>query len=200
MEPMMRIYQAPSHVRTDTEAYKALVAEYEQSLSGFDKQTLQKAWAEVKDEHKTWIWPHPQVLRDACKKHARTVEATPDQMLSGLHPWKQKDEAARTLAREFMKHFDHGILMQRAREEGYANDLSQYAWNMAQFQAAIIAGVKNKGYHWPVYKFHPNDSQNTIKARCYAFEDFCKKQAVTGDIAIEVPNEAIKAWKGAVAA
>lgn len=66
IDPMLRLYQPPSHARSDQKSQDAILDEYERQLSGFPESVLSAAWEDVKTDHHTWTWPHIKVIRDAC--------------------------------------------------------------------------------------------------------------------------------------
>lgn len=69
IDPMTRMYHPPAHLRSDPEAFEEVIREYHRALAGLPAIALEKGWAEVKAEHKTWNWPHFQTIRDACEKY-----------------------------------------------------------------------------------------------------------------------------------
>lgn len=198
ISPMLRLYQPPSHVRTDKEAFNTLIAEYVKGLSRFPKPTLEKAWEMVKEDHSTWIWPHLKAIRDACMK-VTPAERTPDQA-AGETPLQKKAESARKMIGEYMKQFHQSHLFLKAISEKWDLPLEQYALDAASAQASIICGLRNWGYSFRAYQYRRNDSRELMEKRRREFEDYCRRQAATGHINVDVPNEAIEAWKGEKAA
>jgi len=201
LNPMMRLYQPPSHVRTDKEAFNALIAEYAKALGGFTKPTLEMAWETVKDEHSTWIWPHLKVLKDACIRHAPAERKLADNNTDFKKNLQQRADDAYELARKYLAEYELSPLMLQAKTEGWADDLRRYVTAAARSLADVITRLKNWGYLWPVYQWESRMANpDVIKQRRKDFEEFVYRQAATGQMEIEVPAEAIEIWKRRVKA
>jgi hypothetical protein len=192
IEPMTRLYQPPVHLRTDKDAFNAVLEEYQAKLCGFHRATLEKAWAAVKEEHETWIWPHLKVIRDACIRFAPAdrIADTP-----GRRPWEEKDEAARKLAADYLQQFELSALMRQAKAEGWDGQLRLYAEGAARAQACLISGQRSFGYLRIAYQWEAQATHDAIARRRGAFEEAVRRQAATGQLAVDVPNEAIECWQ-----
>lgn len=192
LDPMMRMYQPPSHLRNDKQAFITTLDEYQNRLAGFSDATLAKAWDAVKDEHEVWIWPHLKVIRTACMKLApasQTVEANVG------YPWILKAEKAEALANDYIKQFSTSALMEKAKSEGWHEKLKAYVASAAKAQASIICGEQNWGYNNAVYQWEHNTKPNVISSRIKAFLEATRTQAAKGFIEVQVPNEAMEAWR-----
>jgi hypothetical protein len=123
LRPMQRVYLPPRHLRRydtdDPDAREEALEQYRQALSGYDRDTLQRAWQRVRAEHDFSIWPTParlvQAAEMALPRPRPPSEAELRQQLAM--------ERAEEYAAQYMKRRKVARL---AREQGWAARLRAY--------------------------------------------------------------------------
>lgn len=199
IEPMTRIYNPPAHLRDDPKAFADALEEYGRVLSGYSADTLQKGWNEVKDGHKTWIWPHFQAIRDACERLKPSNESASPSGGSFRADLYRREETARVEARQFLAAFESSPLAIQARAEGWERPLLAYATEAAGLQALYIRNVPNPGFGSMVLIGGARPPQDELTRRCNDFVGFCRRQAQTGTIDVQPPGYLVAEWRARAA-
>jgi hypothetical protein len=184
-------YQPPSHLAMNARARAAVLADYENALSGFDAHTLGQAWQRVTAHHTSWTWPSCGELVKAAEFFAPRRRGPSEE--------EQKREQARELADAYTARFLEKFHLARlARHEGWLEPLKHYVEAAAWVQAQLIAGVVHVGWDAQVLLPEPigqGGSQALFDA--YRATTAVANAVARGQVRVEVPKDRIAAWKEA---
>lgn len=173
---------------TDRERAWALIArEYVEALEQFDRPTLERAFARVRDANTTGFWPSPGRFRQAALSLA-TPEPDAD---------AAKRSAAERRAGEYVARFmKTSKLLREARKDGWAGELLAYVQAVAAVQAQVIEGTR--GISWDAALLDPAADAEP-KAQIDALvEDCCRKELK--EVKVHVPRDRIATWRTQAAA
>ncbi len=172
---------------TDRErAWEIIAREYVEALQQFDRPTLERAFARVRDTNTTGFWPSPGRFRQTA--------------LSLLPPSADADAAKRSAAGEraeaYVSHFLRtSKLYREAKKDGWAGDLLAYVQAAASVQAQVIEGTR--GISWdPALLDRASDAEPRAQLDAYVAE--CRRQKLT-DVKVTVPRGRLAAWREAAA-
>jgi hypothetical protein len=168
---------------TDRERAWALIArEYVEALEQFDRPTLERAFARVRDQNTTGFWPSPGKFRQAALSLA-----TPEPDANAARRDAAEQRAGEYVAR-FMK---TSKLLREARKDGWAGELLAYVQAAASVQAQVIAGTK--GISWdaalldPASDAAPGEQIDALVAEC--------RERGLAEVKVQVPRDRVKAWR-----
>ncbi len=111
------------------------------------------------------------------------------------YPWVLKNRYVYRMVEAYMNSFMSGNLMRTAETEGWGHELRAYAIASATIQAKLIASFRNIGINHVLYGYGWDYSLGLHDKRKNDLMAELRKQAATGAIGVEVPNEAIQFWK-----
>ncbi|MBA4068174.1 MAG: hypothetical protein C0501_31635 [Isosphaera sp.] len=170
---------------TDRErAWELIAREYVEALRQFDRPTLERAFARVRDTNTTGFWPSPGRFRQAA--------------LSLLDPAPDADAAKRRAAEQraeayVSRYLKTSRLYREARKDGWAGELLAYVQAAASVQAQVIEGTR--GMSWDPALLDPA-SDAEPKEQLDAFVADCRRQKLA-EVRIAVPRGRIAAWRAA---
>lgn len=126
-------------------AWEVIACEYVEALQQFDRGTLERAFARVRDTHTIGFWPSPGKFRLAA---LALRERSPDPDASKRAQAEQLAEAYVTRYRRTSK------VYREAKRDGWAGSLMDYVHSAASVQAQLVA--KTEGISWDAGKCSVN--------------------------------------------
>lgn len=168
---------------TDRErAWELIAREYVEALQQFDRTTLERAFARVRDANTTGFWPSPGRFRQAAFAVSTPVpDADADER-------RAAGERAEAYVSRYLK---TGKLYKEARKDGWAGELLAYVQAAASVQAQVIEGTR--GISWDPALVDPASDADP-KAQLDAFVADCCRQKLT-EVKVTVPRIRIAAWR-----
>ncbi|MFO0847824.1 MAG: hypothetical protein U0871_04575 [Gemmataceae bacterium] len=172
---------------TDRErAWELIAREYVEALQPFDRPTLERAFARVRDTHTTGFWPSPGRFRQAA---LALLPPAPD--TDGV-----RRRAAAARAEAYTAHYLRtSRLYREAEKDGWAGDLLAYVRAAASVQAQVIEGTNGIG--WDSVLLDPGSDADP-KAQLAAFVGDCRRRGLT-EVQVTVPRGRIAAWRTSAA-
>jgi hypothetical protein len=169
-----------------------VLKEYSRALAGFSEKTLAKGWDLAKSEHKTWVWPHFSVIREACRKYSGETSPVSSE-IQGKMPWEVAAAQRETMVKDYLESYQNSALALQAMQEGWGMDLLRYVRELAQIQAQMLVSSPS-GIGWDggvVFGYGTQISEDMRKA-------FFADQRIAigyGGINVNVPERAINEWR-----
>jgi hypothetical protein len=178
---MLAAFPPPTHLRGRPDAIEQTLETYRQGLARFDRETLDKAWLKVAQEHRFWNWPMLSEIVKAAESLRPRVK--PDD------GWVERVTTREDeYVRRFMQTTQAAV---RAREVGYEAELKRYVQAVAHVQAQFIEGRKDIGYSSGVL-FPGRVRDKEAEDEWFARQ---KEQGATGSIRVRVPLALVERWK-----
>ncbi|MBA4067307.1 MAG: hypothetical protein C0501_27085 [Isosphaera sp.] len=173
---------------TDRErAWELIAREYVEALQQFDRTTLERAFARVRDQNTTGFWPSPGKFRQAA--------------LSLLTPEPDAGAARRRAAEQWAdayvsRYLRTSKLYREAKKDGWAGELLAYVQAAATVQAQAIEGTR--GISWDAVLLDPA-SDAAPREQIGALVDECRDREPK-EVKVQVPRGRIAAWRAHAAA
>lgn len=191
LRPMQRAFLPPRHLRChnpdDPDAKEQALEQYYQALDGYDRDTLARAWREVRAEHDFSIWPTP----------ARFVKAA-ELLLPKPRPpseFEQRRQRAWERAEEYAGRFmKRRQLAKLARQEGWSGHLRGYVEAAAWVQAQLIEGLGREGISLPP-ELARNAAYRSSREALAEYQEAFAKPVSEGEIDVRVPKALVGQWK-----
>lgn len=190
LEPMLRVYSPPGHLRKDAEKIKTAVGEYRDALRFYGRETLKAAWNKVRDEHGYWSWPQIAVIKKACEEFkALTPKAVNSEAKkSTKQKWEIAKEGANKLEFDYCWNFEKTspIAEQAKREEWWNRKLADWVAENARYQAQAICEVQH-GMRPSEHALQYPASKEEREEREQLCNHMRKQATATGKIEVVVP-------------
>ncbi len=183
---MLALYPPPRHLREDAQARAQALAEYEQVLAGFDRDTLEKGWVKAVAENPYWAWPSAGEIAAACRLLAPRPPATSDQ--------EARREQALALADAYAAHYLRSSQLSRlARREGWEPRLAQYVRAAAWVQGQLLCGLKQ--ISWDAALLAEREKFHSSQEAFAAYRQRVAPAIERGRIRVHVPVERVRQWR-----
>lgn len=168
---------------TDRErAWELIAREYVEALQQFDRVTLERAFARVRDNHTTGFWPPPGKFRLAA--------------LALREPRTDEDAAKRAEAEERADEYASRFrrtskLYKEAKRDGWAGSLMGYVHAVASVQAQVIAGTK--GVSWDAVLLDPASGADPREQIEALVADIRARKP--DEVRVALPRGRLAAWR-----
>ena len=167
-------------------AWELIAREYVEALQQFDRTTLERAFARIRDTNTIGFWPSPGRLRQAA---LALVPNLPDPDAGRR---READRRADAYVSQFVR---TSKVYREAKRDGWAGPLLDYVQSVAALQAQVLTGTR--GVSWDRALLDPGSAAEPREQIDALIREW--KDGGLTEVKVTIPKARIAAWRAVAA-